>query len=171
MQVLENQHLHFSFSLLHHACTTEGAVLGPQCLFLLSIHKNSPFRGQQSIFTDSIHKNGHFYGQQTSLHRVEGNLARGRNCPRHGITQKSLPGSHSRHTNYLEDRARSPHRETSDRSRSCRTYQEPPSEKYPESPKSSPQCKILIICTTICPKNKICFRNIMFAKHNIIEKF
>jgi hypothetical protein len=67
MQVLELQHLHFSFSLLHHGCTTESAVLGPQCLFLLSIHKNSPFRGQQLIFADSVHKKGDFYGQQASL--------------------------------------------------------------------------------------------------------
>ena len=73
------------------------------------------------------------------LHSTGWELVRGTNCPRHGIMQKSPPGNHSRHIDSPEDRARSPHRETSGRSRSCRTYQEPPSEKHPESPKSSPQ--------------------------------
>ena len=62
---------------------------------------------------------------------------------------QSQPENHSVHTDSLEDRARSPHRETSGRSRSCRTYQEPPSEKHPESPKSSPQyirCAAIGLC-------------------------
>ena len=66
-------------------------------------------------------------------------LVRGTNCPRHGIMQKSPPENHSRHIDSPEDRARFPHHETSGRSRSYRTYQEPPSKKHPESPKSSPQ--------------------------------
>ena len=52
---------------------------------------------------------------------------------------QSPPGNHSVHTDCPEDRARSPHRETSGKSHSCRTYQEPPLEKHPESQKSSPQ--------------------------------
>ena len=55
-------------------------------------------------------------------------------------TNQSPPGNHSGHKGCPEDRVRFPHRETSGRSRSCRTYQEPPSEKHPEPPKSSPQC-------------------------------
>ena len=96
--------------------------------FLHLIHKNSPFRGQQLNFANSVHKNGHFYGQQTSLQRVAGDLVRGTNCTRHGIMRKSPPGNHSRHTNFPEDKVLSPHHEIYDRSRSYRTYQEPPSE-------------------------------------------
>ena len=75
---------------------------------------------------------------------------RGTNCTRHGNTQKSPPGNHSVHIDSPEDRARFPHHETSGRSRSCRTYQEPPSEKHPESPKSSPQ-------DTRCAATGLCY--------------
>lgn len=74
--------------------------------------------------------------------------------------QKSPPENHSRHTDSPEDTARSPHRETADRSRSDRTYPEPPSEKHSESPKSSPQY-------TRCAATGLCFGHFCAAPASV----
>ena len=93
-----------------------------------------PCVGRSSAFLqESCSRHPLFSGDQEpfryvfALGQLEKSV-RGTNCTRHGIMRKSPPGNHSVHTDCPEDRARSPHRETSGRSRSCKTYQEPPSE-------------------------------------------
>ena len=118
--------------------------------------KNELLSTKRAVFMDKDYKSRDlstkkaiFMDSKRLCTEVARDLVRGTNCPRHGITQKSLPGSHSGYTDFPEDRARFPHHEIFDRSRSCKKDQELPSKKHPESPKSSPQyirCAAIGLC-------------------------
>jgi hypothetical protein len=67
--------------------------------------------------------------------------------------------SHSTHKDHPEDTVPFPHRETYGKSRFDRKDQEPPSEKHPESPKSSPQY-------IRCAANGLCCGVSFFVLHS-----
>ena len=141
MQVLDFQTLVFFFFLfaprLHHRM--ESFKLKSRHFHILSI-KTALFVDKPQLLMVPSMKTAIFVDSKRFYTGSIVDLVRGTNCTLHGITQKSLPGSHSRHTDFPEDKALSPHHEIFDRFRSCKKDQEPPSKKYSSSPKSSPQC-------------------------------